>query len=425
MDTLENLTIIWIGVLLAHFMARATRLTPVLFYLFMGAVYVNTGLLPTEPGEFIRVFAEVGIILIMFALGFEESTDNFMTGVKRSWGIAFFGGVAPFLSAYLLALYFWEDSNMALVVGLSMAATAVSLTLMSLKSEGLNKTRAATGIMTSALLDDIASLALVAVIIPIASGQAAVGIMSVGLILGKAIVFFVVVAILSLWVLPTESKGPLYFVPGLGRFGIGHIFAFTRGQRTLVILIFVMLVAISSHALGLHPAVGAYMAGLILREEYFKKAPTAIAGVEDDDEAPEDFKSIKRLIDNVAFVWIGPVFFVALGAKIIFDMDLLISVVPYVALLTLTLITVQILSAGLAARYTGGFNFQESIMIGLGMLGRAELAFVVMDIAYVQNDILSEAAFYTLMVTAFFMNVSVPVGIRLWKPYFVKSLEKE
>ena len=64
-------------------------------------------------------------------------------------------------------------------------------------------------------------------------------------------------------------------------------------------------------------------------------------------------------------------------------------------------------------------------MIGLGMLGRAELAFVVMDIAYVQNDILSEAAFYTLMVTAFFMNVSVPVGIRLWKPYFVKSLEKE
>jgi hypothetical protein len=40
MHTLENLTIIWIGVLAAHFMARATRLTPVLFYLFMGAIYV-------------------------------------------------------------------------------------------------------------------------------------------------------------------------------------------------------------------------------------------------------------------------------------------------------------------------------------------------------------------------------------------------
>ncbi len=421
MHTLENLTIIWMGVLLAHFMARATRLTPVLFYLFMGAVYVNTGLLPVEPGEFIRVFAEVGIILIMFALGFEESTDNFVTGLKRSWGIAFFGGVSPFLTAYLLALYFWGDGNMALVVGLAMAATAVSLTLMSLKSEGLNKTPAATGIMTSALLDDIASLAMVAIIIPIASGAAAVGIASVGFIVIKALGFFAVVTVLSMWVLPTEAKGPLYFIPGLGRFGISHIFALTRGQRTLVILIFVMLVAICSHALGLHPAIGAYMAGLILREEYFRNAPTAIAGVEENGDAPEDFKSIKRLIDNVAFVWIGPVFFVDLGAKIIFDWDLLVSVVPFVVALTSTLIVVQILSAGLAARYTGGFNFQESVMIGLGMLGRAELAFVVMNIAYVQNDILNDAAFYTLMVTAFFMNISVPLGIRLWKPYFVKK----
>lgn len=423
MHTLENLTIIWIGVLLAHFMARATRLTPVLFYLFMGAVYVNTGILPEEPGEFIRVFAEVGIILIMFALGFEESTDNFVAGVKRSWGIAFFGGISPFLTAYLLALYFWGDNNMALVIGLSMAATAVSLTLMSLKSEGLSKSRAATGIMTSALLDDIASLAMVAVIIPIASGEAAVGITSIAIIMTKAIGFFVIVALLGVWILPSEAKGPLYFVPGLGRFGISHIFSFTRGQRTLVILIFVMLVALGSHALGLHAAVGAYMAGLILREEYFSKAPTSIAGVEEDSEAPEDFKSIKRLIDNVAFVWIGPVFFVDLGAKIIFDMDLLVSVIPYVATLTLCLISIQIISAGMAARYTGGFNFAESVMIGLGMLGRAELAFVVMDIAYVQNNILTDAAFYTLMVTAFFMNISVPLGIRLWKPHFVRSLK--
>ena len=370
----------------------------------MGAVYVNTGLLPVEPGEFIRVFAEVGIILIMFALGFEESTDNFVSGLKRSWGIAFFGGISPFLTAYLLALYFWGDGNMALVVGLAMAATAVSLTLMSLKSEGLNKTPAATGIMTSALLDDIASLAMVAIIIPIASGEAAVGIASVGYVMIKALGFFAGVTILSMWVLPSEEKGPLYFIPGLGRFGISHIFSFTRGQRTLVILIFVMLVAISSHALGLHPAIGAYMAGLILREEYFKKSSSAIAGVEADDEAQEDFQSIKRLIDNAAFVWIGPVFFVDLGAKIIFDWDLLVSVIPFVMVLTTTLIVVQILSAGLAARYTGGFNIQESVMIG-----------------YVQNDILNDAAFYTLMVTAFFMNISVPLGIRLWKPYFVKK----
>ena len=58
-------------------------------------------------------------------------------------------------------------------------------------------------------------------------------------------------------------------------------------------------------------------------------------------------------------------------------------------------------------------------MIGIGMLGRAELAFVVMDIAYVQNQIITTEVFYTLMITAFALNVSVPVGIALWKPYFL------
>ncbi len=420
MHALETLTIIWIGVLIAHSLARVTRLTPALFYLFMGALFVNTGLLPIEPGEFISGFAEVGIILIMFALGFEETTSDFMNGIKRSWGIALFGGLAPFLTAYSVALYFWQDSNMALVVGLAMTATAVSLTLVSLKSEGLNKTRAATGIMTSAVLDDIASLALVAIIIPIATGQAAAGLASVGIIVLKATTFFVVVALLSSWVLPSEPKGPLHFIPGLGRFGIAHVFSLTRGQRTLVILIFVMAVAIGSHALGLHPAIGAYMAGLILREEYFNNIPKTIPGT-DDEDAPEDFNNIKRLIDDVAFVWIGPVFFVVLGAKIIFDAELLISVIPFIATMTIALITAQVLSAGLAARYTGGFNFSESVMIGLGMLGRAELAFVVLDIAYVQNQVLTDQAFYTLAVTAFLLNIAVPLGIRLWKPYFVKD----
>ena len=79
----------------------------------------------------------------------------------------------------------------------------------------------------------------------------------------------------------------------------------------------------------------------------------------------------------------------------------------------------QVASAALAAKYTGGFVWRESIMIGIGMLGRAELAFVVMDIAYVQNHIITTEVFYTLMVTAFALNVAVPLGIGFWKPYFL------
>ena len=166
MHDLLLLAIIWIGVYLASFAAHHTRLTPVLWYLFFGAAMVNLGILPEQMPEFIVGFSELGIIVIMFALGFEENTDNFIRSIKRSWGIAFFGAVVPFCVAYFLTLSYWGDKNMALMCGLAMMATAVSLTMVSLKTEGLSKTPAATGIMTSAVLDDIASLALVAILVP-------------------------------------------------------------------------------------------------------------------------------------------------------------------------------------------------------------------------------------------------------------------
>ncbi|WP_461520621.1 hypothetical protein [Porticoccus sp.] len=76
------------------------------------------------------------------------------------------------------------------------------------------------------------------------------------------------------------------------------------------------------------------------------------------------------------------------------------------------------LSAALAARYTGHFDWPASWMIDFGMLGRAELAFVVMDIAYVQHQIISIEAFYTLMLSAFLLNMSIPLSIRWWKQRF-------
>lgn len=111
-------------------MAKKTRLTPVLYFLFLGSLLANIGILPEQSGAFIRVFAELGIIFIMFALGFEESTDNFLASVKRSWGIALFGALAPFVVAYVIADYVWSDANISLMCGLAMTATAVSLTVV-------------------------------------------------------------------------------------------------------------------------------------------------------------------------------------------------------------------------------------------------------------------------------------------------------
>ena len=111
------------------------------------------GFLPEVLPVFIIDFAELGIIIIMFALGFEENTANFLQGIKRSWGIAFFGAITPFAIGYGAADIFWGDPNTSLFCGLAMMATAVSLTMVSLNSEGLNNTPAATGILFSCYPD--------------------------------------------------------------------------------------------------------------------------------------------------------------------------------------------------------------------------------------------------------------------------------
>jgi Kef-type K+ transport system membrane component KefB len=366
---------------------------------------VNIGMLPQKLDPFVRGLSELGIIVIMFALGFEETTSNFLQSAKRSWGIAFFGALVPFLVAYGVADYFWEDTKIAVLCGLAMTATAVSLTMACLRSEGLTKTGAATRIMSSAVLDDIASLALLAIVMPLVTGSGIPGPEEIFIIVDKIILFFVLVWIASVWLLPHEPRGWIRRVPIIGRFGIRHVLTFDSGRyATLAALIMATGAGLLAHLFGFHPAIGAYMAGLILREEYFHR-----------DIDADSYQETRVVLDNMAFTWIGPVFFVQLGTHLVFDWDIVVSVIPHTVAMTAGLLVGQVLSAALAARYTSAMNWQDSWLVGLGMLGRAELAFVVMDIGYVEYRILSTEAFYTLMFTAFWLNVSVPLSIAWWK----------
>ena len=418
MHPLVHLALIWTGVFAAAVAAKKTRLTPVLFYLFIGFLLVNIGVLPKQSGPFIREFAELGIIFIMFALGFEESTDNFIGSLKKSWGIALFGALGPFAVAYVITDYIWNDPDISLMCALAMTATAVSLTMVSLRGEGLQHSVVATRIMTSAVIDDIGALVALAIMVPLAAGHESITMASLVITGGKAALFFVVVTIIGAWIFPHKPAGWFRHVPIIGRFGVKHMLTFDHGRyATLVILLVALVVGLVAQYFGFHPAIGAYMAGLIVKEEYFhideKKDTGVYVG-----RVESSYEETKIIVDNAAFLWIGPVFFVDLGAKLIFDRDLMTQILPYAVALAIALFLVQVFTAGLAAKYTGGMTWHQSLMIGFGMLGRAELAFVVMDIAYVQHQILHVDAFFTLMITAFFLNVSVPLTIRWWRPHY-------
>lgn len=107
-----------------------------------------------------------------------------------------------------------------------------------------------------------------------------------------------------------------------------------------------------------------------------------------------------------------------LGTKLIFDYEIFINVLPAVIVLFVAVLIFQVLSASLSARYTGKYKWHESVMIGLGMLGRAELAFIVINIAFVDNKIINIEQFYILIFTLFLLNLTVPMAIKWWKPYY-------
>ena len=62
-------------------------------------------------------------------------------------------------------------------------------------------------------------------------------------------------------------------------------------------------------------------------------------------------------------------------------------------------------------------------MVGLGMLGRAELAFIVIDIAYADNHIIDFHQFSILICAIFMLNLTVPMVIKWWEPYYMGRKE--
>eukprot|EP00927_Polykrikos_kofoidii_P019873 TRINITY_DN19315_c0_g2_i1.p1 TRINITY_DN19315_c0_g2~~TRINITY_DN19315_c0_g2_i1.p1 ORF type:complete len:617 (+),score=79.62 TRINITY_DN19315_c0_g2_i1:85-1935(+) len=432
-DDLLYLLFFWLATVLAAFLAKLTHLSPLVYYLILGMVLSGTRLV--NQTHFIMSFSEVAITIVFFSLGLEESVTHFMEGIRKAWGIASIGAIVPFLIGFGCAVAFWPgiDLKVALMCGLAVTATAVSLTMISLKSEGLATSKPAIGIMTSAVLDDIASLALVAICVPIATGDAEPTVGGIAWIVGKSALLFLCIGVAHFIVFPHKvTSGPISYIPGVRSYGIRNLLAFSHGeQATLISLIVGLFFGMVAIWWGFHQTIGAYLAGLILEESYFD--------LDDDEDDELDHEAIEggsgesvpkkrntydhtlHTIEDAAYCWLGPLFFVNLGASIPIDGEVIKETIHFSLLLFVALFIGQFLSAMLAARFVpGGFTWAESAMIGFGMLGRAELFFVVLNICYNDHDILDTRQFFTFTTTAVLLDISVPIAITLFKPYYDK-----
>jgi len=358
-------------VVLSKIFAHKTRTVDVLWLIVLGALFSNLGILP-EHNEVLEYIGEWGIVFVMFALGFDEDLEHFKIGLQRSMGIAIIGAIFPFLAGYLSAKLFGYSEGVALLWGLTMTATAVSLTMVSLKEKNLHKTTAATGIMTAAVVDDILSLIGVAIIVPLAlmaakgGGDINFDLTEIFWIVLKVIAFFTIIIIMGLFAFPDKVPEKLPKHPTLLQrldYTLTRIFVDVHIRRFLTLYngeftpLLMIFIAMASGALadlfGFHPAIGAYMAGLFLKKDYFL--------FEKHPHPDRQYRESKLVIDHIAFTIFGPIFFVNLGAKILFDASVMGEIFWQILVLFAAVLILQILSAGLAARYTGGYHWHESI----------------------------------------------------------------
>ena len=203
-----------------------------------------------EPDEAIQLLAEIGIFFLMFHAGVETQPLEFFDALKRSLGVAIVGAIVPFSVSFGLATWLGLDIVGATFVALTMTATAVVITLKSLKDLGLDNTRVARIIIASCVIDDLLTLVFFGLVIGLLSGGTFEP-LSVVITLGKVVGFFAVALLLGCFVYPRLT------LPFRSEGGKGFTF----------VLLTAFAAGLFAEAIGLHMILGAYLAGLFFEEK--------------------------------------------------------------------------------------------------------------------------------------------------------------
>jgi Kef-type K+ transport system membrane component KefB/Trk K+ transport system NAD-binding subunit len=372
LDLLILLTGIWVVAVTL----RPLGLPTVMGELIVGVVVGPAVLGLIEPSETIQLLAEIGIFFLMFHAGVETQPLEFFKALKRSLGVAVVGAAVPFGVSFSVARLFGLDWVGATFVGLTMTATAVVITLKSLKDLGLADTRLARVIIASCVIDDLLTLVFFGLIIGMLSGGAFEP-LAVAVTLGKVVGFFGVAVLIGRYVYPRLS------LPFRSEGGKGFTF----------ILLMAIAMGMFAEFIGLHMIIGAYLAGLFFEERVAH---------------PNLVKVVVDRAYGIAYSFLGPIFFISLGFSITFDISA--SGVAFLAVLTTVVIVGQIVSAGGMALQIG-MSLREALTVGVGMCGRAELAFILASLALAQGAI-DDSTFSVLIFTAFILNLFTPLALK-------------
>lgn len=369
-----NLLIILASSLVVIALFRRLRLPPVLGYLCVGLLVGPSAFDWVNESEHLPDVAELGVVFLLFSLGLEFSLSK-MIALRQ---VVFrLGSQQVLISTALLGLLLMllgmpVTPALLLGAGLSLSSTAiVTKELGSLGEVFSSHGQNAVGVL---LFQDVVAVLLLTLIPVFAGSSEQAWYWALPLTLGKTVVLFVGLLLASRWLLPR----------------LFHEVAASRSAELFVLLalVIVLLTAWLTHLLGLSPALGAFLAGMLLGESHYRHQIEA---------------DIRPFRDNLLGV-----FFVSIGMLI--DLQLFLSHSLAILGLTVGLMVIKGIVVALLVKWRGS-DSETAWRSGLALAQGGEFCFALMA-QMQQNRMLPEGLGDLLLAATFCSMLLTPLLLR-------------
>jgi len=286
-----NLLIILASSLVVIALFRRLQLPPVLGYLCVGLLVGPTALDWINDSPNLPDLAELGVVFLLFSLGLEFSLPKMLALRKVVFGLGSLqvACTTAVLGSLLYAFGMSPTAAFLLGAGLALSSTAiVSKELTSLSEIFSRHGQNAIGVL---LFQDVVAVLLLTLVPVFAGNSDQVWYWALPVTLGKTIILFVGLLLASRYLLPR----------------LFHEVAASRSAELFVMLalVIVLLTAWLTHLLGLSPALGAFLAGMLLGESHYRHQIEADIRPFRDILLGLFFVSIGMLIDLQLFIHDG------------------------------------------------------------------------------------------------------------------------
>lgn len=330
--------------------------------------------------EALDVLAGVGVLLMMLYIGMEIDPRELGKASVPGLLAAVGGFITPFVLGYFTVLWFGGTSLGGLFVGIAVGVTSLLTKSRILVDLKLLDTRVAHVMLAGALVSDTLSLVVFAVVLGVVE-IGSVDPVAVSLVALKVLLFFGVTAFLGLKVFPPLGRR-------LTRAGLtDRTFNFT-----LVLLIAVLFGELAEIA-GLHAILGAFLAGLFLRENVLGKTLS---------------HDLMGAVREASIGFLAPIFFVTAG----FAVSLSVFRADLPLLLTILAVATFGKIIGTALFYLpSGNGWREGLTVGGGMNGRGAVEIIIAGIG-LERGLISQEIFSILVFMAIFTTATVPFALK-------------